>query len=123
MIFLLTFFFPRVFTCNVNVLFRLQRRVSNVVGSNKVLGLALERPLEKVLAALEHAFNQVFGDTMILEVEEADILASLADLTRALFRVRSEEAKVHHWDSDVGAGGSRSVGALVVCHGGLRIGG
>lgn len=112
-------------SCSIDVLFRLHGRVSNVVGSNEVLRLPMERSLEKVLAALEHAFNEVFRDTMVLEVEKANILASLADLTRALFGVRGKETKVYHWDSDVGAGSGRRVGALVVGHGcwSARVGG
>lgn len=53
---------------------RLHGRVANVVGSDKVASFVPQWLLEESLAVSEHAVDKVLGDTMVLEVEETDVL-------------------------------------------------
>lgn len=101
----------------VTIPFGLHGRVSDVIASNGVLVLTINGPLEKVLAAVEHAANQILRDAMVLEIEEADLLTRLTDLTCTLFRVRGEETKVHYRDNQVDIGGRGGEAVLGMSHG------
>lgn len=69
-----------------------------------MLALRLEGTLEEVFAGAEHLVDEILGEAVVLEVEEADVLGSLANLTGTLLRVGGEEAEIDHRDGDISAG-------------------
>src|SRR5690348_6729658 len=88
--------------------------VASVVGSDHMLGLRLEGTLEEVFADVEHLVYEILWEAVVLEVEEADVLGSIAELTVILLGVGCEEAEIDHRDSNISAG--EGVGSGILHH-------
>lgn len=86
-----------------------------------MLALGIDGTLEEAFAGVEHLVDEVLGEAVVLEVEEADVLGCLAHLAGALLGVGGEEAEVDHRDGDISTGvGVRSILGHWGCKHGMR---